>query len=172
MADSSAKRSGVSSAAPVDLLGIGLRLGDRRLAVLRALRAPERDGLLEIGGALGRARLDVGQDRHRDQVIAVVEPDAAHAVGVAALEQAHVLGRQSGCLAVGGRQQHVVGCRPADRDVDDAVALVELHGDLAVAVDALEIGERSCGGRCPRASRTSARAGPRSSRPPAAAGSR
>ena len=39
------------------------------------------------------------------------------------------------------RQQHVVG-RPADGDADDAVALVQLHGDLAVAIDVLEIGER------------------------------
>ena len=30
----------------------------------------------------------------------------------------------------------------ADRDVDDAIALVQLHGDLAVAVDVLEVGQR------------------------------
>ncbi len=38
-------------------------------------------------------------------------------------------------------EQHVVLGR-GDGDRDDAVAVVELHGDLAVAVDALEIGER------------------------------
>ena len=69
-----------------------------------------------------------------------VERDAAHAHRVAALEHAHVVDREADALAARGRQQHVVLVR-ADLHVDDPLALVEPHGDLAGAVDLGEVGE-------------------------------
>ena len=42
---------------------------------------------LEIGRALGRRRLDMLEDRHRDGAVAVAPADAAHADGIAALRK-------------------------------------------------------------------------------------
>ena len=65
------------------------------------LAAPHRVGALEIGGALVRGRLDVAQDRQRDQLVAVAEIDAAHAHRGAALEHAHVVDGEADALAGG-----------------------------------------------------------------------
>ena len=79
--------------------------------------------------------------------------------GVAALEQAHIVDGEADAAAGRGGEKHVVqdvdicrrcrfavgafrnidASRPADRHPHDAVALVELHGDLAVAVDVFEV---------------------------------
>ena len=58
----------------------------------------------------------------------------------AALEHAHVGDGEADGLPLRRGQQHVL-VLVADRDTDDAVALVELHGDLAVLPHLDEVGE-------------------------------
>ena len=57
-------------------LGVGLRCAFRHLG---ALGATHGERLLEVGLPLAGRRPDVAQDGHRDDLVAVVEPDAAHA---------------------------------------------------------------------------------------------
>ena len=82
----------------------------------------------------------MAQDRQRDQLVAVLHGDAAHAHGAAALEHPHVGDREADALAVRRRQQHVVALG-GDLHVDDRLALVELHGDHAGAPHVDEIGQ-------------------------------
>ena len=82
----------------------------------------------------------MSEDGHGDDALLALEADAAHARRVAALEDPHVLDGEADAAPAGGSKQHVVAAR-ADGNVDQHVALVELHGDLAVAVDLHEIGE-------------------------------
>ena len=64
--------------------------------------------------------------------------DAAHAGGFAALEDADVRDGEADALAGARGQQHVV-VLGAELDADDAVALRQLHGDLAGLVDVGEV---------------------------------
>ena len=68
------------------------------------------------------------------------EGDAAHTHGIAALENPHIGHGKPDALSVGGRQKHVVRLA-ANLDIDDFLAFVEPHRDLAGAVDLGEIGE-------------------------------
>src|SRR3954451_9028410 len=129
-----------------------LDLPGHRLLRLRALHAIRRrlvrrldsEGATHRRGAsqerhpLLRRRVDMAQDRHRDEAVALAERNAAHARRVAALEHAHIGNGEADALALRRREQHVVGLR-ADLHVDDLVALVELHRDLAGAVDLHEV---------------------------------
>ena len=99
-----------------------------------------RPTLLEIGGPFGRARVERVEDRERDDAVALGECDAAHAHRIAALEHAHVINGKADALAARRRQQHVILVR-AELDVDNPLALVEPHGDLARAVHLREVGE-------------------------------
>ena len=79
------------------------------------------------GAAVRRMGIVVmAQDRHRDHVIVTVDPDAAHAGRIPALEDAHVLDGEADALATRRGHQHVVG-EGADIDTGDLVARVELH---------------------------------------------
>ena len=121
------------------LVSVGI---NHHFGIVSFVRPAQGGGLLEEGRSLGRRRHDVVEDRHRDDFVTFAEPDAAHAIGIAALEQAHFLTDQKAdALALGGRQLHIL-IRPRDCDRDDAVAFVEFHCLLAVAVDVLEIGQR------------------------------
>ncbi len=74
-------------------------------------------------------------------MVTLIQANAAHARRIAALEDAHIIDGEADALTVGRSQQNIVIAR-ADRNLDDAIAFVELHRDLAVAVDVLEIGQR------------------------------
>ena len=82
----------------------------------------------------------MGEDGHGDDLVLAFELDAAHACEFAALEHAHVGDWEADGLPLRRGQQHVL-VLVADRNADDAVALVELHGDLAVLPDLDEVGE-------------------------------
>ena len=99
-----------------------------------------RAALLKIGGALLGADFEPLEDRQRDDAVAFSKRNSAHAHRVPALEDAHVVDREADALASRGRQQHVV-LVGADLNVDNALALIEAHGDLAAAVDLSEVGE-------------------------------
>ena len=60
--------------------------------------------------------------------------DAAHAHGIAALEDAHIANLEPDALAAHRRQQHIILVR-AKLHINNALALIELHGNLAGAVD-------------------------------------
>ena len=90
----------------------------------------------------------MAQDRHRDHLVVLAERDAAHAVRGAAGEHAHFRHREADAVAARGGQQHVV-LLGADGDVDDGVALVELHGDDAGRPDASRNRRACCAARCP-----------------------
>ena len=103
--------------------------------------APHRAARLEIGGALLGRRLDMAQDRHRDDLVAV--------------RRARCRARRSSCgpantrTSSTGKRMHwppaVVSSTSsrlgADLHVDDRLALVELHGDDAGAAHVGEIGQ-------------------------------
>ena len=80
------------------------------------------------------------QDRQRDDLVALCKRNAAHTHRRAALEHAHVGDGKTDALAAGGGEQHVVPFS-ADLHVDDALALVELHGDDAGAAHVDEVGQ-------------------------------
>src|SRR5262245_11106065 len=107
------------------LFGVG-----RALLRLPVDAAPDRARALEIRRALVGARLHVPQDRKRDDLVALGERDAAHAVRGASLEYTYVGDRETNALAPACREQDVVVFR-ANLHVDDRVPLVELHGDDA-----------------------------------------
>ena len=77
---------------------------------------------------------------HGDNLVAVCQPDTPHARGGAAVEAADVRDGEADGLAHGRGQQDIVVFR-AEAHIDDAVTLVRLHRNLAVAVDAREVGE-------------------------------
>ncbi len=87
------------------------------------------------------SRVHGPQDGHRDDLIALCEADAPDAGGIPAREDPHLVHRKSDAAAEGRGQEDVVLLGPAQGDADDGVPLVELHGDLAVAVDLGEVAE-------------------------------
>ena len=82
----------------------------------------------------------MAQDGKRDHAIALAERDAAHAHGIAALEDPHVGDRKPDALPIGGRQKDIIRLA-ANLHIDDFLAVAEPHRDLAGAVDLREIGE-------------------------------
>ena len=125
------------------------RLGHfRRFARFRSEFGP---AALQIGRALPGFRLRGLQNGHRDYGIAVGQIDAAHPDRIAAGKDADIGNGKADALALAGGQQHGRIFR-AGLHADNAVALVELHGDLAVAVDLDEVGQlvaphrAACGG--------------------------
>src|SRR4029450_13067177 len=70
--------------------------------------AADAVGLPDIGRALGWRGFDMAEDRHGDNLVAALQPDAAHPRRLAALEHADVGDGEADRLAVGGGQQHVV----------------------------------------------------------------
>ncbi len=116
------------------LLGLGFRgLLGRSLTRHRAAH-------FEVGGPLVRRRLDMAQDRQRDQLVAFGQRDAAHAHRGAPGKYPHVGDGKADALAAGGGQQHVV-VLGADLHVDDRLVVVELHGDDAGAPHVDEVGQ-------------------------------
>ena len=123
----------------------------RRPPLLRfaACAAPHRVGALEIGARSSALASTWRRIAMRDQLVALAQRDAAHAGRVAALEHAHV---------VTGKRMHwpsaVVSSTSSFSvqicDVDDGVALVQLHGDLAVAVHLRRSRTACCAARRPR----------------------
>uniref|UniRef100_A0A0N5A0B3 Glutamate synthase large subunit n=1 Tax=Parastrongyloides trichosuri TaxID=131310 RepID=A0A0N5A0B3_PARTI len=122
------------------LFVISLDRGDVLFRVRASQRLTHGVGVFDIGGALFRRRVHAAQDGHGDDRVAVLQADAPHAGGVAALEHAHVVGLEADGPAQSGRQQHVVLGR-AQADADHAVAVFQLHGDLARAVHRGEVAE-------------------------------
>ncbi len=94
--------------------------------------------VLEVGGAFGRGGVDIAQHAHRDDAVASAQAHAAHAGRIAAGEHPHFVGREADAAAGGGVEQDVLAA-VADGDPDDAVAFVQLHGDLAVAAHVHEV---------------------------------
>ena len=92
--------------------GASLVLSVDKPAALSAVRLAERTGgqLLVLGYRESRAgprdlhSVGTVADVRSVQVIAPLEPDAAHAGGVAALEDAHVVHREADALALRRRQ--------------------------------------------------------------------
>ncbi|MND56575.1 hypothetical protein D3C80_476840 [compost metagenome] len=88
-------------------------------------------------------------DGHRDDAVAIGQIDTANTDRVTAGEHAHLIDREADCLAKCRRQKHVITRngqimvrRRAGLYGEDFVTLfLELHGDLAVAVDLNEIGQ-------------------------------
>ncbi|MNS79579.1 hypothetical protein D3C72_1132370 [compost metagenome] len=78
---------------------------------------------------------------HGDDAVAFGHVDAAHADGVAAGKDAHIVHGEADALAERGRQQHVIAVRTGFDGEDFIALLVQLHGDLAIAVDLHEIAE-------------------------------
>src|SRR6185503_16217039 len=70
------------------LLGIRLFLG---IDLILFGPAPHRVGAFEVSGAFVRRRLDVAQDRHRDDPVAGIERDAPHAHRRAPGKHAHTV---------------------------------------------------------------------------------
>src|SRR5690606_38224934 len=109
------------------------------IRVICALGTAFGNRTLQIGRALSRVRIDVMQDGHGDDLVAIGQIDAAHADGVAARKDAHIGDGEANALATGAGQKHVVEFRTRI-DREDFIALVfELHRDLAVAVDLNEV---------------------------------
>ncbi len=117
----------------------------------------------------------VWPDGHRDHLVLAFETNAANARGVTPLEQAYVINGEADAAArSGGDKTLSMDARspaspsatstsgaspspPAERQMATRtmhVALVELHRDLAVAVDALESLQGCFGARSPSGSRT------------------
>ena len=78
------------------------------------------------------------QERQAHDFVAVSELDAAHASRLAALEHAHLANGEADAFATAGGKQDVVALA-ADLNADNAVARIELHRNLAVAVNVREI---------------------------------
>ena len=97
-------------------------------------------GVAYVGVALLGRGIDVVEDGHGDHAIPAFQPHAAYAGRIPARKHAHVGDREADALAALGRQQHVL-VLGTDGDVDEAVALVELHRDLAIGLDRHEIAE-------------------------------
>ena len=95
---------------------------------------------LQIGHALLRRGIAVLEDRHRDDPVFPGQADAAHAGGGPAAEHPDLGQREADAHAEAGGEQNVavLGRRA---HADQAVAVVQLHRDLAVAVDAGEVGQ-------------------------------
>src|SRR5690606_12196421 len=122
------------------LLGVVDRARRFEFAALPGLCPADGTVLLDEGVALGRRRIEMAKDRHRDDLLPVAEHDASDAGGISPLKHPDVTHLEADGAATGTGEQPVVACR-AGRHVDDAVALVELHGDLAVPPHLTEIGE-------------------------------
>ena len=95
--------------------------------------------MLDVGGPLVRRGGDRAEDGHGDHGVAFGQTDAAHAGGVAAGEHPDLFRCKANAAAKRGGQQDVVDGGVAGADADDLVALVELHGDLAVAAYVHEV---------------------------------
>ena len=114
-------------------LAIGLALFLARGAALGA-------GIAQIGLALGGIGIHVVQDAEGDDLVALGQPDTPDAGGIPAAEDPDIADREADAASAAKRQQHVVGVG-AGGDPDEAIALLELHGDLAIGHDIDEIGE-------------------------------
>ncbi len=104
-------------------------------------RTPDGTAALEqahvVDGEADAAALGSGE-QHVVHVLHLLQARVVRSI-------ARMFGRRIGSNGFDGRRRSgrrlVRLSRPADRDAHDAVALVELHGDLAVAIDGLEIAE-------------------------------
>ena len=85
--------------------------------------------------------VDMVQNRQGDDPVARRQPDPAHAPGIAALESPHFRHGEADRPAGGGRQQDILP-GVAGYDPDQRLAVLQLHGDLAVGHDVDEIGQR------------------------------
>src|SRR5262245_25436547 len=126
-------------------LGIAFRRDCRLRGFLafafhRRLVADDAAARLQVGDALAGVGVHVAQDRHGDDVVALLQLDAAYADRGAAREHAHVVDREADGLAAGRRQQHVV-VLGAGLNGDEPVALLQLHRHLAVGLHLDEVGE-------------------------------
>ena len=111
----------------------------------------------------------MADDGHRDDPVVFAERDAAHADRVAAGKDTHIIDREADALAESRRQQDVV-LIGAGLDGEDFIALLlELHGDLAVAVDLDEIRQLVAADRTARRREHHVEIFPASPRPRAAA---
>ena len=121
---------------------VGGQLERRRLARRLVLRAGAAAG--EVGLAFGAGRLEVAQDRDRDDLVLPSERDAGDADGVAALHDPQVGHVEAAAQAVAGGQGDVVLWRDKqNRDelaLGLAVLVLQFDRDLAALVHAGEVG--------------------------------
>ena len=85
-----------------------LLVGQRDVFLVHTRRLPLGDCAPEIGGALVRRGIDMLQDRHGDGAVVPPHGYAAHALRIAALEDAHIAHRKTDAFAQLGGEQEVV----------------------------------------------------------------
>ena len=100
-----------------------------------------RGGNFQIFLSLLRRRFAVVEDRHRNHLVAFRQLNAADTRRIASDENAHFRHREADAFSATGRQHHVV-VLVANAHVDQLVAFVQLHGNLAVRLHIHKIHQR------------------------------
>ena len=100
--------------------------------------ASHQAALFQIGFTLGGVGLKMADDGHGDDLVALRQPDTAHAGRAARFEDADIGGGKADGAAKGGDQHDIIGIG-ADGGVDQGDAFGQVHRDLAVAFDIGEI---------------------------------
>ena len=117
------------------LIAIIIHYGFCQVFLFTGRGTPHRGGMFEVGPRFSAGHVDMAQDAHRDYPVSIGEANAAHTGRIPTGKDAHIGHLEADTLAK-RRSQHDVLILRTHADPDNTVALIKLHGDLAVAIDA------------------------------------